>query len=519
MPTLEETLSNITNEVSQISADISDIGVATPTKAGLVAISNDAIPDDNSVPTVAFFKSRNILGSGGEAGGGLPQTELDKVNALPPQEVLAALSSLPASLTGLAGQIIAVNSTGDGYEVVVAPVGGGGGIPTNIVVDHFTGDGSTTAFTLSRSPANSNALDISVGGMSIDPAIYNVSGTTLTFNDAPPITDTDAIVVRHLGTVAAIADGSIITIKIANGAITLPKMANGTPGKYLKYNDSTGVLEEVDAVVGAVGDNTITTQKIVNKNVTLAKIADGTPGKIIGFNSSTGVAEEQSIIVPDNSIVTNKISNKAVTLAKMADGTPGKFLKFNDSTGVIEEANGTAGATGVWNLIEEQIVTSNVSQVAFTTNIDSTYKEYRMRSHGVERAGGSGSNIQLQITKNGGVSYESTNEYHYSYDQLLANSPGSPQYAASLSATFIDLGHHEDGATGVIEITFYEPASNTLEKVFRHNLISARSPDTIWSEGVGMYGRTDFSPINGFRLFFANADSFSAGRFVLEGRN
>jgi hypothetical protein len=448
----------------------------------------------------------------------LPQAELDKVNALPPEEVLAALSSLPASLNGLAGQIIAVNSTGDGYEVVVAPVGGGGGIPTNIVVDHFTGDGSTTAFTLSQSPANSNALDISVGGMSIDPAIYNVSGTTLTFNDAPPITDTDAIVVRHLGTVAAIADGSIITIKIANGAITLPKMANGTPGKFLKFNDSTGVIEEGDAVVGTVGDNTITTQKIVNKNVTLAKMADGTPGKSLKYNNTTGAIEETDIIVPDNSIVTSKLLNKAVTLGKIADGTPGKFLKFNDSTGVIEEVDGTAGATGVWNLIEEQIITSNTTEVAFTTGINSLYKVYRMRAHGMERAGGSGSNIHLRVTNNGGASYESTNEYAYIRDEMFASGPSATP-SGTTSTNLIDLGHHEDTATGIIEIEFYEPSSTTLEKVFKFSLISPRNPNTIWNEGVGFYGKSVFHAINGFKLFFANADSFSAGRFVLEGRN
>ena len=559
MPTLEETLTDISTEVSQTAADVAEIGAATTTKAGLVAISDETTPDDNSIPTVGFFKNRNILAAGGEAAGGLPQAQLDQIAALPTEaalaalaalpaaqisalpaeavltalaalsanqvgalpatEVLTALSALPASLTGLAGQIIAVNATGDGFEVIVAPSGGGGTLPTSIVVDHFTGDGSTVAFTLSQTPADANALDITVSGISIDPAIYGVAGTTLTFNDAPPVTDADAIVVRHLGTVAAVDDDSIVTVKIANGAITLPKMANGTPGKFLKFNDSTGVIEEGDPTVGTVGDNTISTTKIINKNVTLAKLADGTPGKSLKYNDSTGVIEETDIIVPDNAIVTSKLFNKAVTLGKIADGTPGKFLKFNDSTGVIEEADGAAGAVGTWNFIEQQNITTNVAEISFTTGIDATYKEYRIRGYGMERAGGSGTNINLQITKNAGVSYESTAEYHYAFDQLMASSGGQSFLNGSTAANHISLGHHEDGATGIFEIFFYEPASTLLEKMFRYSMISGRSPNTIWNNGVGFYGKTDSAPINGLKLFFAGSDSFAAGTFILEGKN
>lgn len=475
MPTLEETLSNIASEVSQISSDLSEIGNATTIKSGLVKISDNTTPDDNAVPTVAFLKDRNILGAGGEAGGGLPQAQLEQVSALPATEILNALAALPTNLSSLAGRIIAVNSAGDGYEIIVAPAGGGGGgdtLPVSIVVNRFTGNGIATQFTLSQSPANSNALDITVSGVSIDPAIYSVSGTTLTFTDPPPVTNTNAIVVRHLGTVAALPDGGVITVKIANKAITLTKMADGTPGKYLKYNSTTGVIEETDVVA----------------------------------------------TVADNSIGTNKIINKNVTLGKMADGTPGKFLKYNSITGVIEEANGTSAGNGNWTVIEEQVVTSNVTQMAFTTGINSTYREYRIRGYGVERAGGSGSNIHLQVTKNGGASYQSNSEYHYIRDEMMSMG-GQTFPTGSNAATLIDLGHHEDGATGIMEIFFYEPSSSILEKVFKYSLVSARTSNTIWNDGAGMYGRLDFAAINGLRIFFANADSFSAGRFVLEGKN
>ena len=60
----------------------------------------------------------------------------------------------------------------------------------NIVEDTDTGDGSTVAFTLSATPTGTTDQDIHVdaGGMFVNASYYSVSGTTLTFTDAPPDT-------------------------------------------------------------------------------------------------------------------------------------------------------------------------------------------------------------------------------------------------------------------------------------------------------------------------------------------
>jgi len=67
---------------------------------------------------------------------------------------------------------------------------------TSVVnVDTFTGDGSTTAFTLSGS-ATTNQLLVEVNGVSQAPTTaYSASGTTLTFTEA--VADNDSIVVRR----------------------------------------------------------------------------------------------------------------------------------------------------------------------------------------------------------------------------------------------------------------------------------------------------------------------------------
>jgi hypothetical protein len=278
MPTLEDILSDVSAEVAQLASNVSAIGNASTTNSGLVKIASQTTPEDSSIPTVAFLKDRNILGENGGAGGGLPQTELDKLAALPDPAILEALASLPANLSGLAGRIIAVNAAGNGYEIIVAPSGGGGS-PVTIIVDRFTGNGTTTQFTLSQAPGNSNAIDLTVSGITIDPALYSVSGTILTFNDAPPITNTNEILARHLAAAATIGvpgDNTVSTIKLVNKAVTLAKIADGTPGKYLKFNTTTGVLEEADVTASGGGYTLIDTQ--VASNVAQVDFTSGITG-------------------------------------------------------------------------------------------------------------------------------------------------------------------------------------------------------------------------------------------------
>ena len=73
---------------------------------------------------------------------------------------------------------------------------------TSTTKDSFSGDGSTTAFTMSKS-ANVNAVRVVVENVIQDPTVaYTCSGTTLTFTSAPP-SGTNNIYVVHLGPPAA----------------------------------------------------------------------------------------------------------------------------------------------------------------------------------------------------------------------------------------------------------------------------------------------------------------------------
>ena len=71
----------------------------------------------------------------------------------------------------------------EGYTDSWGSIGGGSG--TNMDTNIYTGDGSTTAFTLSNAPDDQNNLMIFVDGVFQAHNAYSVSGTTLTLSAAP----------------------------------------------------------------------------------------------------------------------------------------------------------------------------------------------------------------------------------------------------------------------------------------------------------------------------------------------
>ncbi len=64
--------------------------------------------------------------------------------------------------------------------------------------DQFSGDGTTTAFTLTYAPASTTSIVVAISGVVQNPNLYSVVGTTLTFSPAPP-SGTSNIAVLYLG--------------------------------------------------------------------------------------------------------------------------------------------------------------------------------------------------------------------------------------------------------------------------------------------------------------------------------
>ena len=129
-------------------------------------------------------------------------------------------------------------------------------VSTDFPKDTFTGNGSTTAFTMSVAPASVNAVIVIVSGVTQDPSTYTISGTTLTFSAAPP-SGTGNISVRHLGVAGIPNTPSAASVGIS--ALS----ATGTPSSstFLRGDNSW-------ASVGAVNDVFYLNSNTVTSNYT-----------------------------------------------------------------------------------------------------------------------------------------------------------------------------------------------------------------------------------------------------------
>ena len=83
----------------------------------------------------------------------------------------------------------------EGYTDAWGAIAGGGGSST-LSVNTYTGDGSTTAFTLSQAPASEDNLIVFIEGVYQNPNDFVLNGTTLTFDVAPA--NTRKIVAYHV---------------------------------------------------------------------------------------------------------------------------------------------------------------------------------------------------------------------------------------------------------------------------------------------------------------------------------
>ena len=146
-------------------------------------------------------------------------------------------------------------------------------------IDTFSGDNSTVNFTLREAPVATSSLMIFVGGIRQQIESYSLSGTTLTFSEAPP-TGSSNIQVVFLGLGASSivpSDGSVTGVKLATGAITGDKIG------LTSINANNIVNTSITG--NKIGLTAINANNIVDATITNAKLATpgATTGKVIAL--------------------------------------------------------------------------------------------------------------------------------------------------------------------------------------------------------------------------------------------
>ena len=124
---------------------------------------------------------------------------------------------------------------------VGAPVLGTFGTGTK---DRFSGNNSSTAFTMSRSVGNANDIDVFVENVRQEPTIaYSVSGTTLTFTGTPATGSNNIYVVHKAASVNVVPPSGRSTDNVADLQVTSTlsgELISGTLNRPVGINATDG---------------------------------------------------------------------------------------------------------------------------------------------------------------------------------------------------------------------------------------------------------------------------------------
>ena len=113
--------------------------------------------------------------------------------------------------TGVAGAF-RYNSTSAEFEGYAGGSWGSiGGGTASTAVNEYSGNGSTTAFTLSSDPGTENNTQVYIDGVYQEKGTYSVSGTTLTFSTAPPNGTSVEVLVNSVSDTGTPSDGTVTT--------------------------------------------------------------------------------------------------------------------------------------------------------------------------------------------------------------------------------------------------------------------------------------------------------------------
>ena len=255
----------------------------------------------------------------------------------PEGDVAGGINNITPSIANRANSYLTFDGSGNVSVQQISAAGAN----TSITQQDFTGDGSTTAFTLSTSPgAGGSGVSIYIDGIYQERDTYSISDTTLTFTEAPPLNASIEVInyrVADIGT----ADANNVTYS-PNGSGAVQTTVQSKLRETVSIKDFGAVCDGVtddSAAVQAAADYCVANGLVLyapsGSTVYLASAVDLRFIKYINFNS--------------NILVSQSIAGVPVTIGGFAQQIGGRWV-FNDVSDGSSVITGTPPSRPVFRL-------------------------------------------------------------------------------------------------------------------------------------------------------------------------
>lgn len=275
----------------------------------------------------------------------------------------ASLSATSASSSAASAATSATNAQNYVGNIINNPILGD---------DVFNGNGSTTAFTLSRSmtAGTETALLVTISGVTQAPtAAYSVSGTTLTFTSAPPAA-TGNIRVRYIGAMAvnaalastAATNAATSASSASTSATTATTQASNastsaSSASTSAGNASTSASNASSSATAAAGSATTATTQAGNAaSSATAAAGSASSASTSAISAATSATAASGYLAPVVSTSVTSLTigtgSKSLTIETGKQWVPGMPIKIavtaspstNFMTGTVTSYNSGTGA-------------------------------------------------------------------------------------------------------------------------------------------------------------------------------
>ena len=230
--------------------------------------------------------------------------------------------------------------------------------------DQFSGDGTTTAFTLTYAPASATSIIVAISGVMQNPNLYSVVGTTLTFSPAPP-TGTNNISVLYLGlpVIGSSSPGNTAFLSSTDLTATAGQTVFASAGSY------TPGFVQVFRNGARLGNADFTATN--GTTITLTNAA--TAGDLVTIEYYTLTSLTNALPLTGGTVTGSTTFNSTVTVNGAAvSGFTGMKNRIINGNMVIDQRNAGASVT---------IVTNNTYCVDRFTAISSQSSKYSLQQN------------------------------------------------------------------------------------------------------------------------------------------